>query len=103
MKAGAWDKKTFAKGMELEGKTRGILGVGRIGRSLARKASAIGMVVIGADPALGTKGAVEGLTLLTPDDVYGRADLISLHMARVAGTPAAIGREQLARMKNGVF
>jgi D-3-phosphoglycerate dehydrogenase len=103
MKTGAWDKKTFAKGMELEGKTLGILGVGRIGRALARKASAIGMVVIGADPALGATGSIEGLTLLPPDDVYRRADLISLHMPKVAGTPAAIGKEQLAQMKTGVF
>src|SRR5262245_64552490 len=77
MKSGEWDKKSFAKGMELEGKTLGILGVGRIGRALARKASAIGMVVIGADPALGTTGSIDGLTLLTPEDVYARADLIS--------------------------
>jgi phosphoglycerate dehydrogenase-like enzyme len=103
MKSGAWDKKTFAKGMELEGKTLGILGVGRIGRSLARKASAIGMVVIGADPALGVTGTIEGLTLLPPDDVYRRADLISLHIPRVAGTPPTIGRDQLAEMKQGVF
>ena len=103
MKSGAWDKKSFAKGMELEGKTLGILGVGRIGRALARKAAALGMVVIGADPALGATGSVDGLTLLPPDDVYRRADLISLHMPKVAGTPAAIGREQFAQMKTGVF
>ncbi len=103
MKSGAWDKKTFAKGMELEGKTLGILGVGRIGRALARKAAAIGMVVIGADPALVATGSVDGLTLLPPDDVFRRADLISLHMPRVAGTPAAIGPEQFAQMKSGVF
>ena len=103
MKSGAWDKKTFAKGMELEGKTLGILGVGRIGRALARKASALGMVVIGADPALGTTGGVDGLTLLAPDDVYRRADFISLHLPKVAGTPATIGPRQLAQMKDGVF
>jgi D-3-phosphoglycerate dehydrogenase len=103
MKSGAWDKKTFAKGMELEGKTLGILGVGRIGRALARKASALGMVVIGADPALGTTGSVDGLTLLSPDDVYRRADFISLHLPKVAGTPATLGREQFAEMKDGVF
>ena len=103
MKSGAWDKKTFAKGMELEGKTLGIFGVGRIGRALARKASALGMVVIGADPALGTTGSVDGLTLLAPDDVFPRADLISLHLPKVAGTPAAIGPGQFARMKRGVF
>ena len=103
MKSGDWDKKSFAKGMELEGKTLGIVGVGRIGRALARKASALGMVVIGADPALGTTGSVEGLTLLTPEDVYSRADLISLHLPKVAGTPAAIGPAQFAQMKRGVF
>jgi D-3-phosphoglycerate dehydrogenase len=103
MKSGAWDKKTFAKGMELEGKTLGILGVGRIGRALARKASALGMVVIGADPALGTTGSVDGLTLLSPDDVYRRADFISLHLPKVAGTPATLGREQFEQMKAGVF
>ena len=57
MKSGAWDKKSFAKGMELEGKTLGVIGVGRIGRTLARKASALGMVVIGTDPALGEAGS----------------------------------------------
>jgi D-3-phosphoglycerate dehydrogenase len=103
MKSGAWDKKSFAKGMELEGKTLGILGVGRIGRALARKASAIGMVVIGADPALGTTGSLEGLTLLPAEDVYRRADLISLHVPKPEGAPAAIGREQFAQMKRGVF
>ena len=103
MKSGAWDKKTFAKGMELEGKTLGILGVGRIGRALARKAAALGMVVIGADPALGAEGTVDGLTLLAPDDVYRRADFISLHLPKVAGTPATIGPLQLAQMKKGVF
>jgi D-3-phosphoglycerate dehydrogenase len=103
MKSGEWDKKSFAKGMELEGKTLGIIGVGRIGRALARKASAIGMVVIGADPALGTTGSIDGLTLLTPEDVFSRADLLSLHLPKVAGTPAAIGAEQFAQMKTGVF
>ena len=103
MKSGEWDKKTFAKGMELEGKTLGIVGVGRIGRALARKASALGMVVIGADPALGTTGSVDGLTLLTPEDLYARADLISLHLPKVAGTPAAIGAPQFEQMKSGVF
>ena len=103
MKAGAWDKKSFAKGMELEGKTLGILGVGRIGRALARKTSALGMVVVGADPALGTTGSVDGLTLLAPDDVYSRADVISLHLPKVAGTPAALGPDQFALMKHGVF
>ena len=103
MKAGQWDKKSFAKGMELEGKTLGVLGVGRIGRTLARKASALGMVVIGADPALGTTGTVEGLTLLPAEDVYRRADVVSLHIPKAAGAPAEIGRVEISKMKKGVL
>jgi D-3-phosphoglycerate dehydrogenase len=103
MKTGTWDKKSFSKGMELQGKTLGILGVGRIGRALARKAAAIGMVVIGSDPALGDTGSVDGLTLLPPVDVFRRADLISLHMPKPAGAAATIGSEQLQLMKPGVF
>ena len=103
MKGGAWDKKSFAKGMELEGKTLGILGVGRIGRALARRASAIGMVVIGADPALGTTGTVEGLTLLPAADLLGRADVISLHLPKPAGAPAIVGAAEIAKMKHGVL
>jgi D-3-phosphoglycerate dehydrogenase len=102
MKSGAWDKKSFAAGMELEGKTLGVIGVGRIGRTLARKASALGMVVIGADPALGQAGSIDGLTLLPPDDVFSRADIISLHMPKPMGR-AAIGPDEFAKMKAGVM
>ena len=102
MKSGAWDKKSFAAGMELEGKTLGVIGVGRIGRTLARKASALGMVVIGADPALGQAGSIDGLTLVPPDDVFSRADIISLHMPKPMGR-AAIGPDEFAKMKAGVM
>ena len=102
-KSGAWDKKSFARGMELEGKTLGVLGVGRIGRALARRASAIGMVVIGADPALGTSGTVDGLTLLPAEDVFRRADALSLHLPKPAGTKAVLGAAELATMKRGVL
>jgi len=103
MKSGAWDKKSFAKGMELEGKTLGVIGVGRIGRTLARKASALGMVVIGTDPALGEAGSIDGLTLLHPDDVLRRADIISLHIPKPTGARAAIGPDEFAKMRDGVM
>ena len=103
MKAGAWDKKGFAKGMELEGKTLGVIGVGRIGRALARRASGFGMVVIGADPALGTTGSVDGLTLLPADDVYRRADVISVHAPRPPAGPPVVGEPEIAKMKPGVL
>ena len=103
VKGGAWEKKSFAKGMELEGKTLAILGVGRIGRALARRASSIGMVVIGADPALGTTGTVEGLTLLPAADLFARADVISLHLPKPAGAPPIVGAAEIAKMKHGVL
>jgi D-3-phosphoglycerate dehydrogenase len=103
MKSAQWDKKSFAKGMELEGKTLGVVGVGRIGRTLGRKASALGMVVIGTDPALGDAGSIDGLTLLRPDDVFRRADVVSLHMPKPPGVRAAIGRLEISMMKDGVL
>jgi D-3-phosphoglycerate dehydrogenase len=102
-KSGAWDKKSFAKGMELEGKTLGVVGVGRIGRALGRRGAALGMVVIGADPALGTTGTVEGLTLVPFEDLLPRADVISLHLPKVAGAPPVLGAAELAKAKKGVL
>ena len=102
-KAGTWDKKSFAKGMELEGKTLGVVGVGRIGRALARRGAALGMVVVGADPALGTTGSVDGLTLLPFEDLLPRADVISLHLPKLAGAPPVLGAPELAKAKKGVL
>lgn len=103
MKEGRWEKKAFAKGMELEGKTLGILGVGRIGRALARKASGVGLVCVGADPVLPSSGHFEGLTLLTSGELFERADVLSLHVPRAAGSPPLIGAAEIERMKPGVL
>lgn len=103
MKDSRWDKKAFAKGMELEGKTLGILGVGRIGRALARKASGVGLVCVGADTALPSSGHFEGLTLLTAEELYERADVLSLHVPRPAGGAPLIGAAEISRMKPGVL
>jgi len=102
-KTGAWDKKSFAKGIELEGKTLGIVGVGRIGRALARRGAALGMVVIGADPALGTTGTLEGLTLVPFEDLLPRADVISLHLPKLPGSPPVLGAAEIAKAKKGVL
>lgn len=103
MKAGAWEKKSFAKGLELDGKTLGIIGVGRIGRALARRAVAFGMVAIGTDPALPTSGTVDGLTLLPAAEVYRRADVVSVHAPRPPSGPPLVGEPELATMKPGVM
>jgi D-3-phosphoglycerate dehydrogenase / 2-oxoglutarate reductase len=103
VKSGAWDKKSFAGGMELQGRTVGVIGVGRIGRALARRAAALGMVAIGADPALGTTGTIDGLTLLPAEDVFRRSDVISLHLPKPASAPPVIGAVEIAQMKPGVL
>jgi len=61
------------------------------------------MVVIGADPALGTTGTIDGLTLLPSADVFARAEVISLHLPKPAGAPPIIGAAEIAKMKHGVL
>src|SRR5438876_6829253 len=81
MKAGEWNRKAF-QGVELYGKTLGILGMGRIGGEVARRAIAFGMQVLAYDPYLSLSRAkslqVELVEQL--EDVYGRADFITVRM-----------------------
>src|SRR5215813_14164363 len=81
MKAGVWDRKAF-QGIELYNKTLGILGMGRIGSEVAKRALAFGMTVLAYDPYLSVARAkalqVELLENL--DDLYARADFITVHM-----------------------
>lgn len=103
MKAGEWDKKSFT-GIELYGKTLGLVGAGRIGGEVARRARAFGMRVLVHDPFLNAERAraldVETGTL---DEVFERADVISVHVPLTDATKNLIGAAQLARMKPGVL
>ena len=103
LKSGRWPKKELSDGIELEGKTLGILGVGRIGGSLGRRASALGMVVVGADKELEPAGRFEGLEILPLGDLLPRADFVSVHIPLGEDGRAQIGREEIARMKDGVL
>ncbi len=103
LKAGGWPKKEFSDGIEIEGKTLGIIGVGRIGGALGRRASALGMVVIGADKELEPAGRFEGLEILPLEMLLPRADFVSLHIPLAEEGHAQIGREEIARMKDGVL
>ncbi len=104
MKAGRWEKKAFSKGLEVEGRTLGIIGMGRIGRVLARKASAIGLMAIAAYDKF-PSGTLDlaGCTLTTKADLLHRADFVSLHIPFEPGDPPEIGAAELAQMKDGVF
>ena len=103
MKAGEWDRKSFT-GNELYGKTLGLVGAGRIGGEVARRARAFGMRIVAFDPFLTSEKAAElEIELGTLEEVLRRGDIISLHVPLTDGTRRMIGDEQLALMKRGSF
>lgn len=103
LKAGHWSKKAFSDGIELAGKTLGIVGVGRIGGALGRRAATLGMTVIGCDTAPQPAGWFEGLQLVALRDLLARADCVSVHVSPSARGGAVIGRKELAQMKDGAL
>ncbi len=100
MKAERWEKKRF-EGEELGGKTLGIIGLGNIGREVARRAIALGMTVIAHDPYL-SQPDVPGVSLVSLDELLARSDYISLHLPKTAETTNLLSTEQFAKMKDGV-
>src|ERR1043165_4121880 len=103
MKAGEWNRKAFG-GTELYGKTLGVLGMGRIGTELARRAIAFGMRVMAYDPYLSLSRAkalqVELVEQL--DEVYTSADFITVHMPLSDETRDMVNAAAFAKMKKGV-
>jgi D-3-phosphoglycerate dehydrogenase len=98
MKSEKWEKKAF-EGDEIGGKTLGLIGVGNIGREVAKRASALGMTVLAYDPYV--KEAIEA-QLVTLDEILAKSDYISLHLPKTKESAGMIGAEQFAKMKNGV-
>ncbi|MBI2757951.1 MAG: hydroxyacid dehydrogenase [Chloroflexi bacterium] len=98
MKAEKWDKKTF-EGDEIGGKTLGLIGVGNIGREVAKRASALGMIVLAYDPYV---KEIAGIKLIGLDELLAQADYISLHLPKTKESANMIGKDQFAKMKNGV-
>jgi D-3-phosphoglycerate dehydrogenase len=102
MREGKWDRKSFM-GVELRGKTLGIVGFGRIGRAVAKRAIAFEMRVIAYDPYIPADvGADLGVEMVSLDDLFARADFITLHALLTPETRDMINRETLAKMKRGV-
>ena len=101
MKAGQWIKKEL-EGIELSGKTLGVVGVGNIGAAVARRASALGMAVIGYDPLLPREAIQQrGAEPVTLNELYARADFISLHLPLTAETRGMLSQQVFERMKPG--
>lgn len=102
MKSGKWDKKAF-KGVELKGKTLGLLGVGRIGFEVAKRSAAFGMHVLGYDPYLAENVLKEVCEpVKTVEDIYRRSDYISIHTPLTDETRGMVSDPQFDIMKPGV-
>jgi D-3-phosphoglycerate dehydrogenase len=103
MRNGEWDRKSFT-GIELNRKTLGLIGAGRIGGEVAKRACAFGMHVMVFDPYLTPERARElDVQTATFDDVVARADVLSVHVPLTTATAGLIGEAQLARMKKGAI
>lgn len=102
MHSGRWEKKSL-QGWELRGKTLGIIGLGRIGMEVAKRALAFGMELIAHDPFVSASAARSlGIKLADRDDVFAAADYLSLHVGLSPQTIGMIHTDALARMKRGV-
>ncbi|HTG43714.1 MAG TPA: phosphoglycerate dehydrogenase [Verrucomicrobiae bacterium] len=102
MKAGEWNRKAFS-GVELYNKTLGILGMGRIGSEVARRAIVFGMRVLAYDPYL-TVARAKALQveLVELDEIYPQADFITVHMPMTDETKGMLNKAAFAKMKRGV-
>jgi D-3-phosphoglycerate dehydrogenase len=97
-----WEKKSL-QGSELRGKTLGIIGLGRIGLEVARRAKAFGMELIGYDPFIAPVIARENAVTLVPlDDVFSSSDYLSLHVGLTPQTEGLINKHSIAIMKKGI-
>jgi D-3-phosphoglycerate dehydrogenase / 2-oxoglutarate reductase len=100
--AGKWEKKNL-QGAELRGKTLGILGLGRIGLEVARRARVFGLEIVGSDPFVSAAIAREnGIKLVPLDELISTSDYITLHVGLTAQTAGVINAKSLAAMKKGV-
>jgi D-3-phosphoglycerate dehydrogenase len=103
LKQGRWERKAYG-GIELAGKTLGVLGFGRIGQQVARRAAGLGMRVVAYDPFVaGERFRELGVERVeTSEDVYGIADFLTLHSPLTPETRRAVNAEAFARMRDGV-
>jgi D-3-phosphoglycerate dehydrogenase len=102
LKAGKWEKKLFL-GSELYEKTLGIIGLGKIGREMAKRASGLGMDLVAYDPYVREAEVRDlGLKLLPMEDLLQYSDYITIHVPLVPETKHLLGEREFAMMKDGV-
>ena len=96
----AWESRYEVMGLDLEGACAGVVGLGAIGRRVASLCGALGMVVIGHDPAAGG-AAPAGVERVSLEELVARADILTLHCALTERTRGMVDRELLSRCKAG--
>ncbi len=99
--AGKWEKKSL-QGSELKGKTLGIIGLGRVGIEVAKRAIAFGMKIVAHDPYVATSLAQQlQIALLPMNEVFAQSDYLTLHVGLTKQTERMINTETLSKMKKG--
>ncbi len=102
LREGRWARKEF-KGVELHGKTLGVLGLGKIGTLVAQRASSFGMRIVAYDPYVSSERAKRlGIEMLSLDGVFKIADMLTIHLPRTPETENLINAETIKEMKDGV-
>ncbi len=103
LKAKKWDRKKFV-GIELRGKTVGIIGLGRIGYEVAKRCKALEMNVIAYDPYVARERAEKiGAKLVSLDTLLRNSDIITVHVPKTKETVGLLGRDEFKKMKEGVI
>ena len=102
LKGGEWDRKSFT-GTELRNKTLGVIGFGRVGRAVAKRAQAFDMTVIAYDPFISVEaGKALSVEMVALDTLFARADYITLHAQLTEDNQRLVNAQSLAKMKKGV-
>ncbi len=103
LKAGEWERSKYT-GVQLYRKTLGVVGFGRIGRLVAKRAQAFGMEIVAYDPYVSEEiGRELGVTLVDLDELYAQSDYITMHTALQTDTENMINAEAIKQMKDGVI
>jgi D-3-phosphoglycerate dehydrogenase len=99
---GDWDRKSFV-GVELSGKTLGIVGFGRVGREVALRMKAFGMEIIAFDPFVSPEETGDRVKLVGFQELLGRSDAVTVHVPLTAETRNMIAAAEIAAMKDGAL
>lgn len=102
LKSGGWNRSSYV-GVSLVDKTLGVIGLGRIGREVAKRARGLGMKVVASDPFTSEEAAAAiGVKLLSFDEALGASDFVTLHLPLIQSTMNLIDANAISKMKEGV-